>query len=176
MIVKITTRRIKLTPRLRGYIYKKAEKIKKYLNRLVNTELILNLEKHLHVAEVFIQTGGEHIRAKEKAEDLYTAIDKVMDKVVKQLKKYKEKLREHRKDKRYDEESSVDFLEEKKRALKVKLNAKRIKVESMSLEEALTFIESGKDTFFVFINSDTDKISMLYRKKEKRYEVIEFKI
>ncbi len=176
MIVNITTRHIRLTVQLRNYIHKKVEKINKYLNREVNTELVLNMEKRLYLAEVFIQSGGEHIRAKEKAEDVYEAIDKVMDKVVKQLKKYKEKLKEHRKNKRSGRKSSVDSLEEKIRSLDIDLIPKRVKVESMSVEEALSLMESSEDAFFIFMNSDTDEINMFFQKEQKKYEVIEFQI
>ncbi|MCK4533285.1 ribosome-associated translation inhibitor RaiA [bacterium] len=176
MIVNITTRHIRLTAQLRNYVHKKVEKINKYLNRAVNTEVVLNIEKHLYVAEIFIQSGGEHIRAKEKAEDVYEAIDKVMDKVVKQLKKYKEKLKEHRKNKRSGRKSSVDSLEEKMRSLNVDLIPKRVKVESMSVEEALSLMDSSEDAFFIFMNSDTDEINMFFRKEQKKYEIIEFQI
>ncbi len=176
MIVNITTRQMKLTVQLRNYVYKKAEKIKKYLNRVVNTELVLHIEKHLYVAEVFIQSRGEHIRAKEKAEDVYSAIDKVMDKLVKQLKKYKEKLKEHRKDKRHGRKSTADSLEEKIRSLNVDLIPKKMKVKAMSVEEALSFMETSKDDFFVFVNSDTDVINMFFRKEQKKYEIIEFQM
>ena len=176
MIVNITTRHIRLTVQLRNYIHKKVEKINKYLNREVNTELVLNMEKRLYLAEVFIQSGGEHIRAKEKAEDVYEAIDKVMDKVVKQLKKYKEKLKEHRKNKRSGRKSSVDSLEEKIRSLDIDLIPKRVKVESMSVEEALSLMESSEDAFFIFMNSDTDEINMFFQKEQKKYEIIEFQI
>ncbi len=173
MNVNITTRHIRLTSQLRDYVQKKVEKIKKYLNRVVNTELVLHIEKHLYVAEVFIQSGGEHIRAKEKAEDVYAAIDKVMDKLVKQLKKYKEKLKEHRKDKCYGRKSTADSLEEKIRSLNVDLIPKKMKVEAMSVEEALSFMETSEDDFFIFVNSDTDEINMFFRKEQKKYEIIE---
>ena len=92
MVINITTRHIELNSHLKDYVYKKVEKVKKYFRHFVNAQMILSTEKYWYIAELFTQAKGNNIRAKEQAEDIYSAIDKVMDKVGKQLKKHKEKL------------------------------------------------------------------------------------
>ena len=173
MTVNITTRHIELTPQLRSYAYKRLGKVKKYFNHSVGAQLILNAEKYRHVAEVFVQASGSNIRAKEQAGDIYSAIDKVMDKVEKQLKKYKERLKEHRKDKVYFEENLVKSSGKAGRRFTVTLTKKNVEVKSMSVKEALSSIESVGGAFCIFVNSDTKKINILHRKREKNYEIIE---
>jgi len=96
MKVNITARHIVLTPALRKYAQKRLGHISKLTNRVTSANIVFNVEKDRHIAEVTIGVSKNKINAKAIAGDMYAAMDLVIDKVVKQLKRHLEKIKDHK--------------------------------------------------------------------------------
>ncbi len=97
MQIIITGRHIVVTPALKDYIDEKLERLdKKYFLKIVESHVILDVEKYRQVAEIIIV--GKHMRltGKEETGDLYTSIDNALAKIAGQLKRFKDKLKEHK--------------------------------------------------------------------------------
>ena len=97
MQIIISGRHIVVTPALKDYIDEKLERLdKKYFLKIVESHVILDVEKYRQVAEIIIV--GKHMRltGKEETGDLYTSIDNALAKIAGQLKRFKDKLKEHK--------------------------------------------------------------------------------
>lgn len=97
MQITIYGRNIEVTEALKNYITKKAKKLEKYSDQLIETHVILSVEKYRQCAEISI--FGKNIKITEKTidKDMYPAIDDVCYRLGKALSRLKDKMKVHRK-------------------------------------------------------------------------------
>jgi putative sigma-54 modulation protein len=82
--------------KLKEYSHDKLARLEKYLDAVIDAEVVLTVEKFRHRAEVLIVSDGLKIKAEEETEDMYAALDMVVDKLEKQIKRHREKLKTHK--------------------------------------------------------------------------------
>jgi len=95
MRVNITARHYKAPGRLKEYAESEVQKLTKYLDGIIECEIILDYEKTIQVVEIAMKVHKQKLFAREKSKDIYKCIDLAVDKIERQLKKYKEKLQDH---------------------------------------------------------------------------------
>src|SRR5688572_11963944 len=97
MKLSVTFRHMKPSDPIREYAEDRMDKITKLIDRGGEAQVVLSVEKHLHVAHIELLTEGAlRIRSIEKTEDMYGSIDTAVDKIVRQVKRYREKIKSHR--------------------------------------------------------------------------------
>jgi putative sigma-54 modulation protein len=82
--------------KLKEYSHDKLARLEKYLDAVIDAEVVMTVEKFRHRAEVLIASDGLKIKAEEETEDMYAALDMVVDKLEKQIKRHREKLKAHK--------------------------------------------------------------------------------
>lgn len=92
MKIQITGRHVDVSDALRDYAEKKISKLEKHFQQLIDTHLILYVEKLDNVAELIMSGDSERFIAREKAADFYSAIDLLADKMDLKISRYKEKI------------------------------------------------------------------------------------
>jgi putative sigma-54 modulation protein len=92
MKIKITGRHINVSEKLKEYSEKRLSKIEKYFQQLVDIQLTFYVEKLDHVAELLINGDSVQFHAREKAADLFSAVDLLIDKMEKQIVRFKDKI------------------------------------------------------------------------------------
>tara|TARA_R110000787_G_scaffold42983_27_gene105419 strand:+ start:883 stop:1206 length:324 start_codon:yes stop_codon:yes gene_type:complete len=96
MNLNISGHHLDLTPPLREYVESKLKRIERHFDHLINTDVILSVEKMRHKAEATIHASGADMHAHAVVEsDMYAAIDAMVDKLDQQTRRHKEKLRDH---------------------------------------------------------------------------------
>ncbi len=96
MNITITGRRFEVSDSLRDYVEKKVKKLEKYFNQLIDSHVVMYIDKLDHVAEITVNGDGVQFHGMEKAGDMYSSIDLLMDKMEKQVNRYKEKHSGHK--------------------------------------------------------------------------------
>jgi len=178
MEITVTSRHVAATPAIKDYAAKKVENIGIDFPRILSAHFILDVEKFRHIAELVLQCGNHiTIEAREVSEDLYASIDRVTDKVARQLRKYKTRMQNHRPRKlaaRHIEERVLTHdLEEEDGTTRV-VDTEQFQIKPMYVDEAVLQLEiSDHRQFLVFLNADTEKLSVLYRRKNGHYGLIE---
>ncbi|MDH3891425.1 MAG: ribosome-associated translation inhibitor RaiA [candidate division Zixibacteria bacterium] len=99
----ITARHFDLTDEMRERAESEMDSLTRYFENIISAELVLDLERHLHKAELRVKVYNHSITGTGETDDMYNSISVSVDKVKGQLKKYKGKL----KDKRPEEISEV---------------------------------------------------------------------
>lgn len=112
MKIKITGRHIDVSERLKDYAEKKIARLEKHFQQLIDIHLILYVEKLDHVAELIVNGDSLQFHAREKAADLYSAIDLLVDKMESQIARFKEKI-QSRKGFGVEYDMTFDFMSEK---------------------------------------------------------------
>lgn len=96
MQVHITGRHVEITDAIRDHIYAKVERCLSGLSRIHEVQVVLELQKRTHTAEVIVKGKDHiHVEAEEKSENMYTSIDQAVEKVERQLRKLREKVQDH---------------------------------------------------------------------------------
>ena len=86
MNISITFRHMDSSNAVKAYAGEKVSKLQKFLRQPMTAKVTLSVDKLWHVAEARISSGGEHLEAKEKTEDMYASIDKMIDKLEAQIR------------------------------------------------------------------------------------------
>ena len=167
---------IEVTDAMRNYIEKRLSKIERHFDHILEVIVTLSVEKSRQIIEVTLQTNRALIRAEEETDDMYTSIDKVADKLERQIKKYKEKYfqKPHpgtEKTGLANKEIDAEDSEPDKIAKIVK--TKRFAIKPMSVEEAAMQMDLLGHNFFVFANDNTNKVNVLYKRKDGNFGLIE---
>lgn len=177
MKITVLGRHLVITDPINDYAVKKMEKLEKYFDNLREITITLSAVKlkkgPSHTAEVIANVNGNILKAVSTENDLYIAMDKVATILEGQIKRYKEKLRDNKdvvshRTFKFDPETNTVSAEATKKIVKVSLEAK-----PMNLEEAILQMEAlGKD-FYVFFNSDTEEMNVVYKKRNGNYGHVE---
>ncbi|HYR57318.1 MAG TPA: ribosome-associated translation inhibitor RaiA [Chthoniobacteraceae bacterium] len=180
--VKVTGRHVTITAPISSYASSKIEHLHLDYPRIMEAHVILDVEKHRHFAEVILHCNNHiTIEASHECDDLYASIDGVMDKIAQQMRKYKGKiLRNHRPRRgsvKHLEETVFGAIDETFAQIEESepevITTERYPVKPMFVDEALLQIEMSTQQFVVFLNAKTERINVLYRRKDGGFGLIE---
>jgi putative sigma-54 modulation protein len=154
---------------VRNQVQHKMNKLDRHLPNITRGEVKISKEitkspQHRYVVQVTLNHSGTLLRGEEKAADIYTAIDMVIDTMDRRIERYKGKL--YQRGKRI-----IPTLEQEQPKEVVKV--KRFTAKSMSVEEAIEQMELLGHDFFIFTNTATKRLSLLYRRHDGNYGLIE---
>ena len=174
MQTSVTFKNLDPSENLKTYVQNKLNRFDKFLYNPAEANVVLSVEKFRHIAEINIVGDRLNINGKEETVDMYSAIDMVLDKLEKQIKKNKQKNRERRSGTKartkgiiVEDDVNIDF--EATREIKVK----NIEYKPMGIEEAVMQMDLLNNNFLVFTNARTDKVNVLYQRKDGHYGLIE---
>jgi putative sigma-54 modulation protein len=168
MQVMVTFRRVEPSEGLRQYAVEKMERMHKFLRRPIEAHVILSVLKHRHTAEVHVSTNRLNVTAAEETDDLYSAIDLATSKVERQIKKRLAKVK-HRK----GANQTATAVAPASAPGVDTIRTERVAVKPMSVDEAILNLRMGKTDFLLFMNAATDTLSVVYRRKDGSYSLIE---
>ena len=174
MKVSIRGKNIQLTEGIETKITKKLGTLDKYfiVSDEVEAKVLIRVYPVGQKIEVTIPTEYVLLRAEVVDQDLYNAIDLVVDKLEGQIRKYKTRLSRKSKDHKLAfNVASLEPLEEEEEDVIVK--TKTIHPKPMDLEEAIMQMELIGHTFFVYKDNETGLISVVYKRLDGDYGLIE---
>jgi putative sigma-54 modulation protein len=96
MLKKITARHFDLTAEMKERAEEEVDRLTRYFDSIVSAELVLDTERHRHLAELKVIVYNNTITGTGDTDDMYNSITVAVDKVKGQLKKYKGKLKHKR--------------------------------------------------------------------------------
>ena len=95
MSLNISGRHLEITPAIREYVLNKMARISRHFDNVIDTQVVLSVEKLEHTAEITMHLRGKDIHCEATDENLYASIDLVADKIDRQVIKYKTKVQNH---------------------------------------------------------------------------------
>ena len=174
MQTSVTFKNIDPSEHLKAYVSDKLDRFDKYLDNPAEANVVLTVEKFRHIAEINIAGDKLTIIGSEQTNDMYAAIDMALDKLEKQIKKSKQKIRERRsasKNRNRSMLEETDILPDEDAERQVKI--RNIEYKPMDIEEAVLQMDLIEDNFLVFTNARSDRINVLYRRKDGHYGLIQ---
>ncbi len=186
MKLVIHGKNIEITDAIREYVQQKIEKAVNHFQNITNeVDVHLSVARNPRIspkqaAEVTIYANGNVIRAEESSENLYASIDLVADKISRQLRKYKERRQEQKThaqttiDGEVPQEIVTDLIGDRTPSLPDEVvRTKYFAMPPMTLTEALEQLQMVGHDFYMFRNSETGEINVIYERNHGGYGVIQ---
>ncbi len=164
--------KLKITDSMKEYLEEKLSKLNKYLkdNDSIQANALVRVRNKKQIVEITIPLKTIILRSEEEQDDFYKAVDKTIDKLERQIRKNKTRLSKHNKsNKEFIIEDVETDVEKEDKVVK----RKKIGVKPMSEEEAILQMELLGHEFYMYLDSDTNKYCVIYRRQEGGYGVLE---
>jgi putative sigma-54 modulation protein len=177
MRLQVKGRNVEVSDSIRTYAEEKLAKLEKLVKDPTRVEVELHVEKNPsisnnQVAEATVFTKGPTLRARESSADMKASIDQLVDKLERQVKRYREKRRRGRPPHGGDSQP-VELPADEEESEPMIVKTKQFAIKPMTPEEAVLQLELIGHDFFVFRNSETDEVNVLYRRRDGDYGLIE---
>jgi len=167
-----------LSPAIKQYVTRRIGKMDRYLPSIDQGKVEISREEtkqpdQRFVVQVTLASNGTLIRAQERADDVRTAIDRVVDALGNRIARYKGR----RFAKGKDSLRTMEAVSEQPDVAPVEphrvVKTKRFTLKPMPVDEATDQMELLGHDFFLFVDSETGKANLLYRRKDGDYGLIE---
>lgn len=158
---------------LKEHAIKKISKLEKFFNGIMEGEVEFTVEKNPSIhkgqhVEVTLYTKGSTIRAKQDSDDVYSAVDQVVDKLERQITTYKGKAFA-----KHPTSNEQEELVRKSDFGPSIVKSKQFVLKPMSAEEAMLQLELLGHDFYLFRNSDTGQVNVIYKRRDGDFGLIE---
>lgn len=197
--IQITGRHVEITNAMKDYALEKVSKIEKFTHRIIDINVIMDIQRTDHRAEIIVKFDHSKIRSHASSSDMYASIDLAVAKLEKQIRKYKDKLRDHHAKGHADIEMNVNVLrrpqaEDEEDVLEeMEINLENAEPEStlafagphaiikqetlplktLTYDEAIMKMELSGDPFLIFKCEEDQRLKVIYRRNDKNYGIIE---
>ena len=175
MKFEYTGRHIEVTPALRTHVEEHFDRLNHLFDgKALNAHVIIEVEKGRHRSEIIVKWRNEVLTANTTLADMYQSLSKTIDKIEKQASKIKTKIidKQHKRQKVTAVATPVDEVSPEPNAPRI-VNARRYAVKPMTAEEAVFRLNDEENQFLVFRNSEDEKVSVIYKRKDGNYGLIQ---
>lgn len=174
MQVAYTGRNIEVTSALRDFTEEHLRKIRKILGEAIHVHMTLTVQKHRQIAEVHLHSRSLDINGLEETNDMYASITAVLEKAERQALKHKGKkiTRKRHPGSRPASTPSTSPNRPPSGVPRV-IKSTSFADKPMTVEEAVQEVNGSNDNFLVFRNADSEKVSVVYKRKDGNFGLIE---
>ena len=172
MNLVISGKNLDITEGLRSAIEEKIGKLERYFTDTTEVHVTLSTEKNRQKIEITIPMKGSIIRAEEVSSDMYVSIDLVEEVIERQLRKYKNKLIDKEQNAAHLSQSFIEADDFEDEDIQI-IRSKKFAMKPMDPEEGCFQMELIGHNFFLFRNSETDEVNVVYKRKGNTYGLIE---
>ena len=176
MLLNFVGKNIELTESLKNVAEKKFSKLDKYFSEEAEARVVFSTVREEQTVEVTIFLPKTIIRAEETTDDMYSSMDNAVDALARQIRKHKTKLKRRYQNNetiRFDEIAEKEKEKEKEETENKIVKRKNFELSPMNEEEAILQMELLNHNFFVFLDADTEAVSIVYKRKDGNYGKIE---
>jgi putative sigma-54 modulation protein len=182
MELQVVGKNVEITQALKEYLGKKMDKLTRHLPNIDEAKVEIHEEKtkspnHRVTVQVTLKNKGTILRGEERSANFHTAIDAVTEVLARRIERYKGKYNKKGRNAEIVRQLSLTSehlaVEDEANASVEVVRVKRFLVKSMTVAEAAEQMELLSHDFFLFINTESGKLNLVYRRKDNNYGVIE---
>lgn len=170
MKVTITAKKINISQAFTDYAEQKlSAKLDRFFPDEAEAKITLAERRDMIILELTVKYNGIIYRAEQTAKDKNDALDVTVDRIIRQIRKQKTKV-----EKRLRANAFVDLepeAEPEEDAYEV-IRYKYFKLAPMSVDEAILQMNLLGHSFFMFMNSETNRVNVVYMREEGNYAVL----
>lgn len=166
MDLHVHGRNVKVTEALRAHAEKKLGKLQRFWGGVEAVQVVMTVEHQQHICEVTIPLRGAVLRGEARAEDMYVAFDLVVEKLERQIRRYKARFEQR-------EKAESPLLANDGKDKDAIVRQKRFPAKPMHPDEAVMRMNLLGHDFFAFVNAETEQVSVVYKRHDGRYGLLE---
>ncbi|MFN7940619.1 MAG: ribosome-associated translation inhibitor RaiA [Thermoanaerobaculia bacterium] len=179
MQIEYVGRHFELDDQVRRFTEEKLGKVMKFLMEPIEVHVELESQKFRQIAELHVSHRHGALHTRNENDDIFDAINLAVDTVEKQARRSRKRAvdlrRRASRTAEADRHWPVEVLtRESVRAGEPPrvVKSSRLPIRLMTVEEAATRLEASKNEFFVFLDAESERVSVLYRRKDENYGLI----
>ncbi len=170
MKITFVEKQYKIAKRFKDVMTEKLAKLDKYFGEDASARVVCSEQNKIQKLEVTITNKGLLYRSEVTSDNMYNNIDLALPKLEKQIVRNREKLTQSKR----TAAKSLEFLDEMPELkLPEVYKKKSFELDPIMVEEAKDAIERLGHTFYVFLNAETGKVNVLYKRRDDKYGLIE---
>jgi putative sigma-54 modulation protein len=176
MKIEFTGRNFTLSPAIKKHVTSHLKKIDSVLAGAIQAHIILSIEKHhRHLVEIVINWHDHAMTSTADTTDMYTSVTQAVDRLRRQALKIKGKIidsKHHALATSVVAPSPTPPVAPSAPAPRI-IRSRGYSVKPMTPEEAVMRVAEASEQFFVFRNAETDRVGVIYKRKDGNYGLIE---
>lgn len=177
MKFEYTGRHVEVSPAIRRHVEDHFKKLDHVFNgdSTLSTHVIIDVEKNRQIGEIIVFWRDHTLTAKDINNDMYMALTRAMAKIEKQAVKLKKKIIHRKQGAKSVGRVAPEpdgAIEATPRPARI-IPARRYAVKPMTAEEASLRLSAEQDQFLVFRDADTQRLGVIYKRKDGNYGLIE---
>lgn len=173
MKITYTAKNYNISDKFKEVLERKLNKFERYFDDDATVKVNCTEQAKLHKLEITINSKGMFFRSEVTSDEMYNNIDlalpKIEKQIVKQGSKFKTKLK---KDAFVGDIMFAEAMEEPKQESKL-VKVKKFELDPLTVEDAESYMEALDHNFYIFLNAETGKVSVVYKRNDKNYGLIE---
>jgi putative sigma-54 modulation protein len=180
MKIEITGRQLDLPATLKKFVADKLRKLERWLDGPATVHVVLSGEKHRLRAEITAKTRSRSLSGEAETDDIRTAVAEAVDKLERRAVRHKEKLAARKRRVRRSRPSrgttgpAAEGLPSDGQPPKGRLvQSERYRLKPLLPEDAVLELEGTGEDLLVFRNADTERLNVVYRRRDGRYGLVE---
>ena len=172
MRVDIKSKNFTASDHLKEIFEKKFVKLDKYFPEEITAQVHALKEKGHYKTEATIHAKQHIFRAEVITDEPYDAVDRLVEKLSSQMSKFKTKLQKKYKDHQEFKFAELPDVEDEQAEITV-ARKKKFQLKPMSADDAIVQMEQLSHDFFVYLDADSEKVSVAYKRKGGDYGILE---
>lgn len=182
MKITYTARKVNLKDNFKERVEKKLKKYERVFSDDAEVNVKVTVYKNRQTVEITINDNGMIYRVEDTRAEMNEAVDIIMDKLSRQIRKNKTRLAKRLRDSAFeeliavDEEAPAESEDEQEEITYELFRTKKVALKPMSPDEAILRMNMVNHKFFMFLNSDTDRVSVVYIRDNGDYGMLESEI
>jgi putative sigma-54 modulation protein len=178
MRIEYTGRQTEVDAELRNLCERKLGKLAKVLHGITDAKVVLSADKHRQIAEVSVHSPHLTLTAADESSDLGASLTTVIDRLTRQAQRHVGK-RQERKRRGPSRATALwsgilgaGSAGPSERSPRV-IRSRRFVVKPMTVDEAILEVGEGDEGLLVFRNAATERVNVLYRRRDGNLGLIE---
>lgn len=172
MTIRVTARGTTVRDAFKTSLEKKLSKLDRFFDQDVVANVTVINEGSRETVEVTIQHGGMFFRAEKTSADRLDSLDAVVDALFRQIIKNKTRLEKRLRKTAFEPGYDADFVGAENNDYKI-VRSKRFSLKPMDVDEAILQMNLVGHNFYMFHNSDTDEVAVVYKRNDGNYGILE---
>ncbi len=174
MKITYTARKVTLKDNFKERVEKKLKKYDRIFSENAEANVKVTVYTNRQTVEITINDNGMIYRVEDTKAEMNEALDVNMDKLARQIRKNKTRLAKRLRETAFDEPIVDEDTDEEEAEVTYELfRTKKVSLKPMSPDEAILRMNMVDHKFFMFLNSDTDKVSVVYIRDNGDYGMLE---
>lgn len=177
MRIEISSKNYKPNNNLKDLLEKKISKFEKYFKKQANAKVVLSISgTSKFTMEITIISNNMRVRSEVTSENMFDNIDVILPKIERQIVKYRKRFENKPRKEDFEQapiyEDNEKLTEDDYAKYGKLVREKKFEIAMSTVEEAIEEMELLAHNFFVFLNADNEKVSVVYKRNDGDYGLI----